>query len=50
MESSAGARLERTTWAPADAIQSLARQIAANHGQDFFAVGMGPNQFFNNDL
>jgi nitrate reductase alpha subunit len=38
------------TWAPADAIRSLAREIAANRGRALFAVGMGPNQFFNNDL
>jgi nitrate reductase alpha subunit len=40
----------RITWAPAEAIVSLARQIAADRGKTLFAVGMGPNQFFNNDL
>jgi nitrate reductase alpha subunit len=40
----------RITWAPVEAIRSLARQIAANRGQTLFPVGMGPNQFFNNDL
>jgi nitrate reductase alpha subunit len=38
------------TWAPADAIRGLARQIAANPAKTLFCMGMGPNQFFNNDL
>jgi nitrate reductase alpha subunit len=38
------------TWAPAEAIVALARQIAASRGTTLFPVGMGPNQFFNNDL
>jgi nitrate reductase alpha subunit len=42
--------VSRITWAPAEAIGSLARQIARNGGKTLFAVGMGPNQFFNNDL
>jgi len=40
----------KITWAPAEAIVSLARQVAASGGKTLFAVGMGPNQFFNNDL
>ena len=40
----------KITWAPAAAIVSLAREIAANRGKTLFPVGMGPNQFFNNDL
>ncbi len=40
----------KITWAPAEAVVSLARQIAGNGGKTLFAVGMGPNQFFNNDL
>ncbi|HXG48008.1 MAG TPA: molybdopterin-dependent oxidoreductase, partial [Methylomirabilota bacterium] len=40
---------EELTWAPAAAVESLARHIAANPGTTLFAVGMGPNQFFNND-
>ena len=40
----------KITWAPAPALVSLARQIAANPGKTLFPVGMGPNQFFNNDL
>ncbi len=35
------------TGAPKEAIVSLARQIAKNKGNTLFAVGMGPNQFFN---
>ncbi|OQW90655.1 MAG: molybdopterin oxidoreductase [Beggiatoa sp. IS2] len=42
--------VEKLTWAPAAAIQGLARQIAANPEKTLFATGMGPNQFFNNDL
>jgi nitrate reductase / nitrite oxidoreductase, alpha subunit len=40
---------EELTWAPAAAMESLARHFAANPGTTLFAVGMGPNQFFNND-
>jgi nitrate reductase alpha subunit len=40
----------RVTWAPAEAIVGLARDIARHSGKTLFAVGMGPNQFFNNDL
>ncbi|OGK84809.1 MAG: molybdopterin oxidoreductase [Candidatus Rokubacteria bacterium GWC2_70_16] len=42
--------VSKITWAPVPAIVSLARQIAANPGKTLFPVGMGPNQFFNNDL
>ena len=41
--------VEDLTWAPAQAVEQLARDIAANPGTTLFAVGMGPNQFFNND-
>jgi nitrate reductase alpha subunit len=41
---------EGITWAPRDAIVSLAREIAKCRGKTLMAVGMGPNQFFNNDL
>jgi anaerobic selenocysteine-containing dehydrogenase len=40
---------EEITWAPAPAIESLAREIAKVPGTTLFAIGMGPNQFFNND-
>ncbi|MEW5978822.1 MAG: molybdopterin-dependent oxidoreductase [Acidobacteriota bacterium] len=40
---------EEITWAPAPAIESLARSIAQRPGTTLFAIGMGPNQFFNND-
>ena len=43
-------QVEKLTWAPASAIRSLAQQIAANPEKTLFAMGMGPNQFFNNDL
>ena len=42
--------VSQITWAPEEAITSLARQIAENRGQTLIAVGMGPNQFFNGDL
>jgi nitrate reductase / nitrite oxidoreductase, alpha subunit len=41
---------EQMTWAPKAAIESLARQVAAAPAKTLMAVGMGPNQFFNNDL
>lgn len=40
---------EALTWAPAGAVQALARQLAQAPGTTLFMVGMGPNQFFNND-
>jgi len=40
---------EAITWAKKEAVVSLAREIAAKPGRTLFAVGMGPNQFFNND-
>lgn len=43
-------QVEKLTWAPADAIRRLGRLIAANPEKTLFAMGMGPNQFFNNDL
>ncbi len=42
--------VQAITWAPAEAVRGLARDIARHGGQTLFAVGMGPNQFFNNDL
>jgi len=38
------------TWAPEEAVKNLARDIAKNRASTFFAVGMGPNQFFNASL
>ncbi len=43
-------KVAKLTWAPEAAIQGLARQIGANPEKTLFTVGMGPNQFFNNDL
>ncbi|MBM3287150.1 MAG: molybdopterin oxidoreductase [Candidatus Eisenbacteria bacterium] len=40
---------EELTWAPAEAVERLARHIARSPGKTLFAIGMGPNQFFNND-
>ena len=37
------------TWAPAKTVEELARSLARNPGTTLFAIGMGPNQFFNND-
>jgi nitrate reductase alpha subunit len=42
--------VQKITWAPAEALVRLAREVAKNGGRTLFAVGMGPNQFFNNDL
>jgi nitrate reductase / nitrite oxidoreductase, alpha subunit len=41
--------VEELTWAPAAAVVQLARDVAAHPGTTLFAIGMGPNQFFNND-
>jgi len=41
--------VEEITWAPAEAVVSLARHVAREPGTTLFPVGMGPNQFFNND-
>ena len=41
--------VEELTWAPANAVIALAREIAKVPGTTLFAMGMGPNQFFNND-
>ena len=41
--------VEELTWAPAAAVESLARHLAREPGTTLFAIGMGPNQFFNND-
>ncbi len=50
MDSYDPATVSEMTWAPAEAIESIARQIAAHRGETVLALGMGPNQFFNNDL
>lgn len=42
--------VEELTWAPTAGIEAIANEIAANQGSTIFAMGMGPNQFFNNDL
>jgi nitrate reductase / nitrite oxidoreductase, alpha subunit len=41
--------VEEITWAPAQAVEALARDFARDPGTTLFAIGMGPNQFFNND-
>ncbi|MBL8112558.1 MAG: molybdopterin-dependent oxidoreductase, partial [Acidobacteria bacterium] len=41
--------IEELTWAPAAAVQALARDLAKAPGTTLFALGMGPNQFFNSD-
>ncbi|MCC6739038.1 MAG: molybdopterin-dependent oxidoreductase [Planctomycetia bacterium] len=40
---------EELTWAPAAAVESIAKHIASQPGTTLFAIGMGPNQFFNSD-
>ncbi len=41
--------VEEMTWAPAGALAALARDLAREPGTTLFAIGMGPNQFFNSD-
>ncbi len=43
-------QISRVTWAPVEAIQMLARMVAANRSATLFVEGMGPNHFFNNDI
>jgi nitrate reductase alpha subunit len=50
MDSFSPEATEQMTWAPKAAIESLAKDVAANPTKTLMAVGMGPNQFFNNDL
>ncbi|MCX7811670.1 MAG: molybdopterin-dependent oxidoreductase [Leptospiraceae bacterium] len=38
------------TWAPKEGIQEIYNELVKNKGQTLFFFGMGPNQFFNNDL
>ncbi|MBI5725155.1 MAG: molybdopterin-dependent oxidoreductase [Planctomycetes bacterium] len=49
MDSFSPEQVSKLTWAPKKAIESLARQIAANPGKTLIGVGLGPNHFFNND-
>jgi nitrate reductase alpha subunit len=42
-------QISAVTWAPVDAIEELARDIAAHPAETLFVEGMGPNHFFNND-
>jgi len=44
------AQTAEITWAPAEAVVALARDIARHRGRTLIPVGMGPNQFFNSDL
>ncbi len=43
-------KVSEVSWAPAEAIVNLARQIAANKASTLLSHGMGPNHFFNADL
>jgi len=43
-------QISKVCWAPVEAIESLARRIAANQKSTLFVEGMGPNHFFNNDV
>ena len=43
-------KASKITWAPKEAIISLARDIAARPEGTLFACGMGSNQYFNADL
>ncbi len=42
-------QISKVTWVPIDAIEELAKDIAANPAGTLFVEGMGPNHFFNND-
>jgi nitrate reductase alpha subunit len=49
MDSCSPEQISAVTWAPVEAIVSLARLIAQNKTKTLFVEGMGPNHFFNND-
>ncbi len=38
------------TWAPKEGIMEIYNELVKNKGNTLFFFGMGPNQFFNNDL
>lgn len=38
------------TWAPKEAILTLAKLIAENKGSTLFTIGMGPNHYYHSDL
>lgn len=44
------ATTSQITWAPEEAIRTVAADLAAHPGKTLFALGMGPNQYFNSDL
>ncbi|MFN7976265.1 MAG: molybdopterin-dependent oxidoreductase [Acidobacteriota bacterium] len=44
------AAVEEMTWTPKEALEKLAKDVALARNGTLFCVGMGPNQFFNNDL
>jgi nitrate reductase alpha subunit len=41
--------VSKVAWIRADLVEKLARLVAAHKEKTLFAVGMGPNHFFNND-
>jgi nitrate reductase alpha subunit len=49
MDSCRPEQISAITWVPVDAIEELAKDIAANPAATLFVEGMGPNHFFNND-
>lgn len=49
VESCSPEQISKVTWVPVDAIEELAKDIAANPTRTMFVEGMGPNHFFNND-
>lgn len=49
MDSCSPEAISKITWLPVEAIENLARTVAANKQKTLFTVGMGPNHFFNND-
>jgi nitrate reductase alpha subunit len=48
-ESCTPEQISAVTWVPVDAIEELAKDIAAHPAKTLFVEGMGPNHFFNND-
>lgn len=42
--------VSQITWVPIEGLNKLYAEMLKNKGKTLFANGMGPNQFFNNDL
>ena len=49
MDTCSPEKMSKVSWVPVEAIEELAKDIAANPAKTLFVSGMGPNHFYNND-